>query len=158
FYNTDLVPETPETIEELIEVAQDLTDGDTYGFLMNATDFYFAYPFLTGAEGYVFGQDEDGVYDINDIGLNNESSVAGGEMMQSWFEEGLIPQGVDIDIMSGLFMDGQAGVVVDGPWAIQDYVDSLGDSLEIAPLPEQDGERLSSFAGNKGWLVNYYSD
>src|SRR5699024_11982589 len=59
FYNTDLVPETPETIEELIEVAQDLTDGDTYGFLMNATDFYFAYPFLTGAEGYVFGQDED---------------------------------------------------------------------------------------------------
>src|SRR5699024_8236831 len=58
----------------------------------------------------------------------------------------------------GLFMDGQAGVVVDGPWAIQDYVDSLGDSLKIAPLPEQDGERLSSFAGNKGWLVNYYSD
>src|SRR5699024_12737989 len=45
FYNTDLVPETPETMEELIEVAQDLTDGDTYGFLMNATDFYFAYPF-----------------------------------------------------------------------------------------------------------------
>ncbi|WP_440895017.1 sugar ABC transporter substrate-binding protein [Amphibacillus sp. Q70] len=158
FYNTDLVPEAPETMDELMDIARDLTDGDTYGFLMNALDFYFVYPFLTGPGGYVFEQDADGIYNPEDIGLNNERAVEGATTIQTWFEEELIPQGIDMDIMTGLFMDGQVGMVVDGPWAIPDYVGALGDSVQITTLPEENGEVLSSFAGNKGWLVNYYTD
>lgn len=158
FYNKELVPEAPETMDELMEIARDLTDGDNYGFLMNALDFYFVYPFLTGSGGYVFGQDADGLYDPSDIGLNNEGSVAGATTIQSWFDEGLIPEGIDIDIMNGLFMEGKVGMVVNGPWAIPDYVDALGDNLAIATLPKDNGEVLSSFAGNKGWLVNYYTE
>lgn len=158
FYNKELVPEAPETMDDLMEIARDLTDGGNYGFLMNALDFYFVYPFLTGSGGYAFAQDANGVYDADDIGLNNEGSVAGAETIQAWFEEGLIPQGIDMDIMNGLFMEGKVGMVVNGPWAIPDYVDAIGDNLAISPLPQVDGEVLSSFSGNKGWLVNYYSD
>ncbi|MCE7794926.1 extracellular solute-binding protein [Salipaludibacillus sp. CUR1] len=158
FRNTDLVPDAPETMDELMDVARDLTDGSTYGFLMEATNFYFSYPFLTAPGGYVFAQDEDGVYDPEDIGLNSDGAVQGAEVIQSWFEEDLMPSGIDGDIMNGLFTDGQAGMVVTGPWAIPEYEDALGDSLEISPLPEQDGEVLSSFSGNKGWLVNYYTE
>ncbi|UCZ52017.1 extracellular solute-binding protein [Bacillus shivajii] len=158
FYNTDLVPEAPETMDELMDIAHDLTDGSTYGFLMEATNFYFTYPFLTGPGGYVFDQGADGVYDTSDIGLNSEGAVEGAETIASWFEEGLMPTGVDGDIMNGLFTDGQAGMVVTGPWSIPDYRESLGDSLAVAPLPSWDGEPLNSFSGNKGWLVNYYTD
>ncbi|AOM83411.1 sugar ABC transporter substrate-binding protein [Salisediminibacterium beveridgei] len=158
FRNTDLVPDAPETMDELMDVARDLTDGETYGFLMEATNFYFSYPFLTAPGGYVFGQDDDGVYDPDDIGLASEGAVEGAEIIQSWFEEDLMPTGIDGDIMNGLFTDGQAGMVVTGPWSIPDYEEALGDSLEISPLPEMNGERLSSFSGNKGWLVNYYSE
>ncbi len=158
FYNKELVPEAPETMDDLMEIARDLTEGDTYGFLMEALNFYFVYPFLTGSGGYTFAQDADGVYDADDIGLNNEGTVAGAKTIQSWFEEGLIPHGIDGDILNGLFIDGKAAMVVNGPWAIADYVDELGDNVAIAPLPKQDGEHLSSFSGNKGWLVNYYSD
>ncbi|CAM3828011.1 sugar ABC transporter substrate-binding protein [Alkalicoccus chagannorensis] len=158
FYNEDLVDEAPQTMDDLNEIAEDLTDGDQYGFLMNATDFYFAYPFLTAPGGYVFEQDEDGVYDTSDIGLNTDGAVEGAEMIQSWFENDYMPSGVDGDIVDGLFTDGDVGVVVNGPWAIPDYEDALGDSLGAAPLPEIDGEQLSSFSGNKGWLVNNYSE
>jgi len=141
-----------------MDIARDLTDGDQYGFLMEATNFYFTYPFLTASGGYVFSQDADGVYDGSDMGLNTAEAVEGAEVIQSWFEEGLMPEGIDGDIMNGLFTDGKAGMVVTGPWNIPDYESALGDSLEISTLPEQNGEVLSSFSGNKGWLVNYYTE
>lgn len=86
-YNTDLVPEAPETIEELQEIAANLTNvaNDEYGFLMEATNFYYLYPFLQSYGGYVFNQDTDGSYNIDDIGLGNEGSVQGGELIQSFF-------------------------------------------------------------------------
>ncbi|PRO64857.1 sugar ABC transporter substrate-binding protein [Alkalicoccus urumqiensis] len=158
FYNTDLVEEAPETLDDLMAQAEELTDGDQYGFLMNATDFYFAYPFLTANGGYVFGQDDDGVYDPSDIGLNEPGAVEGGEMIGSWFEDGLMPGGVDLDVAGGLFSEGDAAMIVNGPWAIPEYEEALGDSLGVATLPTVDGEPVSSFSGNKGWLVNYYSE
>ena len=158
FYNTDLVSEAPQTMDELMDIARDLTGDGQYGFLMEALNFYFVYPFLTGPGGYTFAQDANGVYDASDIGLNNEGSVEGAQTIKSWFDEGLMPQGLDGDILNGLFMEGNAAMVVNGPWAIPDYVNALGDKVKIAPLPEENGERLSSFSGNKGWLVNFYSD
>ncbi|MCZ0702304.1 arabinogalactan oligomer/maltooligosaccharide transport system substrate-binding protein [Natronobacillus azotifigens] len=158
FRNTDLVPEAPETMDDLMDIARDLTDGTNYGFLMEATNFYFSYPFLTAPGGYVFAQDADGIYDANDIGLNSPGAVQGAEMIGTWFEEGLIPSGIDMDVINGLFNEGRVGMVVTGPWAIPDYRDAIGDSLAISPLPTQDGENLNSFSGNKGWLVNYYTE
>ena len=158
FRNTDLVPDAPETMDEMMDIARDLTGDGSYGFLMEATNFYFTYPFLTGPGGYVFAQDADGIYDPDDIGLATPGAVEGAETISSWFEEGLMPVGIDGDTMNGLFTDGQVGMVVTGPWAIPDYESALGDSLAISPLPEWEGERLSSFSGNKGWLVNYYTE
>ncbi|GEM02205.1 arabinogalactan oligomer / maltooligosaccharide transport system substrate-binding protein [Halolactibacillus halophilus] len=160
FYNKSLVPEAPQTMDELMTIARDLTDdsGSQYGFIMEALNLYFVYPFLTSEGGYIFGQNDDGGYDASDIGLNNEGAVAGAETIQSWFDEGLIPQGADADVINGLFMDGSVGMVVNGPWAIPDYEAALGDDLGIATLPEVDGEVLNSFSGNKGWLVSYYTE
>ncbi|MCC5893968.1 MAG: extracellular solute-binding protein [Alkalibacterium sp.] len=158
FVNNELVPEAPETMDELLEIARDLTDGDQYGFMMDASNLYFAYPFITAEGGYIFEQDADGVYDPSNIGLNTPESVAAVEMMQSWFDEGLMPPGIDLEVANSLFMDGQLGMVVNGPWAIPDYRDSIGDNLQVVELPTQNGENLNSFSGNKGWLVNYYTE
>lgn len=158
FYNTDLVPEAPETMDELMEIARELTEGDQYGFLMEAANLYFAHPFIAGPGGYVFGYDEATGFDGTDIGLANDGAVEGAELIQSWFEEGLIPQGIDGDLMNGLFRDGKAGMVITGPWAIPDYVDALGDKVKVAPLPTINGENLQSFSGVKGWFVSEYSE
>ena len=69
-----------------------------------------------------------------------------------------MPSGTDLEVANSLFMDGQLGMIVNGPWAIPDYRESIGDSLVVTELPTQDGEPLNSFSGNKGWLVNYYTE
>ncbi|WP_368645355.1 extracellular solute-binding protein [Alkalibacterium putridalgicola] len=158
FINTDLVSEAPETMEDLTETAAELTEGEQYGFMMNAADLYFTYPFITADGGYIFAQNEDGSYDTSDIGLNTPEAVSAVERIQGWYEDGLMPQGTDLEVANSLFQDGQLGMIINGPWAIPDYKESLGDSLVAAELPTQDGEPLNSFSGNKGWLVNYYTE
>ncbi|WP_423190165.1 sugar ABC transporter substrate-binding protein [Alkalibacterium sp. f15] len=158
FINTDLVPEAPETMDELMEIARDLTEGDQYGFMMDAANLYFTYPFLTADGGYIFAQNEDGTYDTSDVGLNTPEAVKSVEMIQSWFDEGLMPAGTDLEVANSLFMDGKVGMIVNGPWAIPDYEAAIGDSLMVTELPTQNGEPLNSFSGNKGWLVNYYTE
>ncbi|WP_269758375.1 extracellular solute-binding protein [Thalassobacillus sp. C254] len=159
YYNTEIVEEPPETLSEITALADDLTDRDNneFGFLIEAANFYWSYPFFSGPGGYVFAQDEDGNYDTSDIGLNNEGAVEGAEQIQEWFMNGWIPTGLDDDVLDGLFTDGSVGVVVSGPWSLPGYRNALGDNLAVASLPTTDeGESLNSFAGVKGWLVSNF--
>ncbi|SDI25391.1 sugar ABC transporter substrate-binding protein [Alteribacillus bidgolensis] len=161
-YNKELVEEAPETISDLEEIAEELTDAsnEEYGFLMEAANFYYTYPFMTAEGGYVFNQDEDGTYDSSDIGLANEGAVEGAEMIQSWYQNDYIPKGINDDILNGLFEDGKVGAVINGTWAVKDYVKAIGsENLGVAPLPTtDDGDPLNSFSGVKGWLVSNYSE
>ncbi|WP_440896864.1 sugar ABC transporter substrate-binding protein [Amphibacillus sp. Q70] len=158
FYNKSLIDESPATIDEMMTISGELRDGDQYGFVIDAANFYFVYPFLTAPGGFVFEQIDAGEFDVESIGLNTEGAIKGGELIQSWYEDDLIPIGMDFDIMSGLFSDGKAAMAIDGPWAIADYENSLGDDLGISTLPAWEDNPIKSFSGNKGWIVNYYSE
>ncbi|KIL50173.1 ABC transporter substrate-binding protein [Jeotgalibacillus alimentarius] len=159
FYNKDLVEEAPATMDELMAIAEEQTDAsaDQYGFLMEAANFYFSYPFFGANGAYVFAN-ENGAYDVEDIGLNNEGAVAGGELIQSWYENGYIPVEINPDIMNGLFTDGKVGVAITGPWNIPAYEEALGDSLGTAILPTVDGTNATSFVGVKSWMVSDFSE
>ncbi|MDG5473458.1 extracellular solute-binding protein [Jeotgalibacillus sp. ET6] len=159
FYNKDLVEEPPATMDDLMTIAEEQTDSstETYGFLMEAANFYFSYPFFGANGAYVFNN-EGGSYDVEDIGLNNEGAVAGGELIQSWYENGYIPVEINPDIMNGLFADGKVGVAITGPWQIPAYEEALGESLGTAILPTVDGTNATSFVGVKSWMVSDYSE
>ncbi|MFB1083050.1 extracellular solute-binding protein [Jeotgalibacillus sp. JSM ZJ347] len=160
YYNKALIPEAPETIEDLEAAMADLTDdaNDQFGFLYPANDFYFSYPFMAGYGGYIFNEDSDG-YIKDDVGLANDRSVQGASLIQGWFESGYIPPSITIDAANGLFMDGQAGAIINGPWARYDFEEALGDDLGTAPLPElENGEYPETFLGTKGWMLSSYSE
>ncbi|WP_404449236.1 extracellular solute-binding protein [Sutcliffiella horikoshii] len=161
FYNKDLVSaEEIATMEGLMKVAEEQTDAgqDKYGFLMEATNFYFIYPFFAGNGGYVFNNDGSG-FDATDIGLANEGAVQGGELIQSWFDNGYIPKEINGDIMSGLFTEGKVATVLTGPWNIATYRDALGDKLGTATLPKlENGDVPKSFVGVKAWMLSSYSE
>jgi arabinogalactan oligomer / maltooligosaccharide transport system substrate-binding protein len=159
FYNKNLVPEAPKTMEELMKIAKEKTNPvkDQYGFLMEAANFYFVYPFFAGYGGYVF-RNEDGKMDTSDIGLANDGAVKGAELVQSWFKNGYIPKEINQDVMNGLFTKGNVATVISGPWNIATYRDALGDKLATAPLPVlENGERPKSFVGVKAWMLSAYS-
>ncbi|GIN56717.1 extracellular solute-binding protein [Lederbergia ruris] len=159
FYNKDLVEKAPETMDELMEIAESQTDEskDEYGFLMEAANFYFSYPFFAATGAYVFNKD-DGAYNVDDIGLNNDGAIQGGELISSWYKEGYIPVEVNPDIMNGLFTEGKTAVVITGPWNIPTYKEALGDSLGTAILPKIDGTVPQSFVGVKSWMLSSYSE
>ncbi|TCT22452.1 carbohydrate ABC transporter substrate-binding protein (CUT1 family) [Melghiribacillus thermohalophilus] len=158
-YNKKLVDRAPETIDDLMAIAEEYTnpEKDEYGFLMEAANFYFAYPFFKTYGGYVFHK-EGSTYDIEDIGLANEGAVKGGELIQSWFKNGYIPVEINPDIMNGLFLDEKAAVVLTGPWALPDYKEKLGDNLGTSVLPKIEGEVAESFVGVKSWILSPYSE
>lgn len=158
FYNKSLIDEAPATVNEMMDIANTFKDEEKYGFVIDASNFYFVYPFLTASGGYVFEETKPGEFDVNAVGLNSEGAISGGELIQSWFKEELIPVGMTFDIMNDLFIAGDAAMAVNGPWAIPSYEEALGDDLGISTLPAWESDPISSFSGNKGWLVNYYSE
>ncbi|WP_112180367.1 sugar ABC transporter substrate-binding protein [Paraliobacillus zengyii] len=158
FYNKDIIDE-PQTIDDLLVALEEHSDPslDQFGFLMMPNDLYFAYPFFKTNGAYLFGG-ETGEYDTTDIGLHNEGAIKGGELFQSFFENGRIPVSTTNDVIDGLFTEGKVGAVINGPWSITSYKEALGESLAFAPFPEINGQPAQTLVGTKAWMVSYYSE
>ena len=158
--NNDLVPESelPATYEEMIAKAQELTTGDTYGFLYDNKNFYFSYNWLRSNGGYVFNRDADGNLLPSDVGLANEGAIAGAQQIKALqYEYGLVPPGTDSAVTTGLFNEGAAAMMYNGPWAIAD-AEAAGIPLTVMPLPPMaDGTAFSGFVGVQGVLMNEFS-
>lgn len=160
FYNKKLLSEPPKTMADLAKIQQEKTNAakQEYGFLFDATNFYFAWGFLGGSGGYIFQNDGKGGFNIADIGLNKEGTVKGATLIQDWFNKGYLPKGINGDILGGLFTQGKVAAVINGPWAITDYQKQLGDDLAVAPIPTMDdGKHPTSFIGVKGWMLSKFS-
>ncbi len=158
--NTDLVPEGefPETYEDMIAKAQELTSGDTYGFLFDDKNFYFAYNWFHSNGGYVFERDAEGNLNPSDVGLNNEGAVKGAEQIKALqYDYGLIPPGTDSSVTEGLFNEGSAAMMYNGPWSIAN-ARNAGIPVAAMPLPPMaDGTTWKGFIGVQGVLLNEFS-
>ena len=156
--NTDLVPNPPATYEEFVALAQELTTADTFGFLFDAPNFYFAYGWINTFGGYVFGRDGTGSLVADDLGVANEGAVRGAQALKDLrFAYDLIPSGTNYDVANGLFIDGSLAMIYNGPWAISQYREA-GVNVEILPVPPlADGTEFSGFMGVQGVLMNQFS-
>lgn len=157
--NTDLVPETPGSLEEMIATAQELNTGDTSGFLYDIGNLYFSYVWIKSDGGYIFARDDNGDLVPSDIGLANEGAVTGVDFMKALrYEYDLIPSGVDNAVADGQFLDGNLGMIYNGPWAIANYRDA-GINVAVSPIPAaEDGTTFSGFMGVQGVLMNEFSE
>lgn len=160
FVNRDLVETLPTTFDEFLQTAIEHTTDTTFGFLQPqaSAQFYFNYVWLRGFGGYVFGRDADGSLDPTDVGLANEGAIEGARFVQSLRHEyGLIPAGVDYDVMHGQFLEGQAAMIFNGPWAAPDYA-AAGIDFDVIPVPPTaDGRQFAGFMGVQGVVLNEFS-
>jgi arabinogalactan oligomer/maltooligosaccharide transport system substrate-binding protein len=156
-YNKDLMKEAPKTMDDLYTFSKDFTKGDNFGFLALWDNFYFANGIISGMGGYVFKNNNDPA----DIGLNNEGAVKGTEYIQQWYTEGLFPNGIIGEnggsAMDGLFTEGKAASVMNGPWSFEPYT-KAGINIGMTALPTlPNGDHVKTFMGVKGWHVSAYS-
>ncbi len=158
--NVDLVPEVPETWEALREMAiQMVEDGVTqYPFVVQTGNTYHNFPITSAFGGYIFGLNEDGTYNVSDIGLNSPGGLASAEWLSSMYNDGLMPTDVDDDVAFDLFTSGDAAMIVTGPWFSQRIIDT-GVNYSIDPFPVSeiytDG---GPFLGGQGFVISAFSE
>ena len=157
-YNKSLVKEPPKTFDELIDITKGFLDknANKYGFMMEVWNFYYAYSFISGYGGYVFGNHGT---DPNDIGLNSDAAVEAIKYYRSLKE--IIPlqrEDISYDIKSGLFTEGKLIFDFNGPWAIKAYRDA-GIDVGVVPMPLlPNGKRPVTFSGIRTYCINTYTD
>lgn len=140
FYNRDLVDEPPETTDELIAIAESLTDADDdrYGLAYQADDFYFHSGWFFGFGGRIF--DDEGR-----PRLNRSENAASLQFVADLRERGLLPDEPTGALVGELFNRGDAAMVIQGQWFIGEIDD--GVDYGVAPLPEisETGRRAEPF-------------
>ncbi len=90
FYNTELVAEPPTTWEGVLEIARTLkADGLVeYAIAIATGPLYNALPIQTAFGGYIFGVDENGAWNPDDVGLDSEGRDRCGRMDESCCRRG----------------------------------------------------------------------
>lgn len=163
YYNKDIISEAdlPETTDEWLEYSKAVTDKEKFGLLALWDQIYYAQGVLGGYGGYVFGQDSEGNYLAEDIGLANEDAIKGAEYIQQFYQSGVFPTGIigeqGINVLDSLFTEGKAAAVISGPWNLTPYKEA-GINYGVKELPILgNGEHMSSFIGVKSYNVSSYS-
>lgn len=164
FYNKELVSEEdlPQTTDEWFEFAEEFNTNEQFAFLALWDQLYYAGGVMDAYGGYVFGQNEEGQYDSQDLGLNNDGAVEAVEYIQTFYEEGIFPAGIigeqGINMLDSLFSEGKAAAVISGPWNVEPFT-SAGVDFGVAELPLlPNGEHMGSFIGVKSYNVSSYSE
>ncbi len=158
FYNRDIIPEPPSTFAELIEFAKEFNDPAQrrFGFMWDVGNAFFSHGFIAGFGGYVFG---DGGTNKHEIGLNSPGAIEGAKFFVSLKD--ILPlhsADTDYGVMDGLFAEGLAAMIINGPWAIAAY-QAVGLNFGIAPLPLlPNNERPVSFSGIRTLMVSSFTN
>lgn len=159
YYNTELVSTPPTTFDEVKALSKEIKDGGTkYGFLHQTIgDPYHFYPIQTAFGGYIFGQNADGSYNAEDLGLNSEGSVAALEWLNSMYEDGLMDRNGNIDggLLLSAFQNGDAAMVISGPWALSGFREA-GVPYAVTNIPTGTVPG-APFLGVQGFMVNAFS-
>ncbi|MEL6307527.1 MAG: extracellular solute-binding protein [Chloroflexota bacterium] len=161
--NVDLVPEAPTSWEEVRTLAEGFQEsGDaSYSFVVQTGNTYHNFPITSAFGGYIFGRNDDGSFNTSDLGLNSEGGLAAGAWLSGMYTDGLMPADVNDDVAFQLFEDGEAAMIVTGPWFSQ-RIEDTGINYSIDPLPVSgaaDAEAVGApFSGGQGFVVSAFSD
>jgi maltose/maltodextrin transport system substrate-binding protein/arabinogalactan oligomer/maltooligosaccharide transport system substrate-binding protein len=157
FRNTTLVPEAPTTLDEMVAIAAQLeSEGKAkYGFLFAAGDSYHFFPIMTAFGGYVFGRDSQGNYYPQDVGLDSPGSIAAAQWLDWMVKNHHLSADVDWETMHVLFQNGQVGMIISGPWAL-DRIRTSGVPYAVSAVPNGPQE-ARPFIGVRGFMVSAFS-
>ena len=131
-YNKDLVPNAPQTMSELINIAKKFSDGKTkYGLVFNLIEPYNYIGFLGAFNGSVFDEE-------NSITLNTAEMKETIEYLYSLKNDyRIIPAECDYNQANYLFKSGKAPFLINGPWSFKEYKDA-GINLGVTCIPRVD--------------------
>ncbi|WP_158550667.1 extracellular solute-binding protein [Geodermatophilus sp. TF02-6] len=152
YRNTDLAPDAPATIEDLVATGQQLQAAGRVTEVLalpvsDTGNAYFMYPLFTSAGGYVFGTAPDGSFDSTDLGLAAPQAVTAYQQIGALGEkgQGVLKRSISAENDLSLFTDGHTAFMVEGPWQLPNLAKS-SVPYDISPVPGfADGGPASPF-------------
>lgn len=157
--NADLVDEAPESFEEMIQLGEE--SGATYPFVVGldpqGADPYHLYPFQMSFGSPVFGQNEDGTYNPEDLQLGNEGGMEFADWLAEQGQAGVLNTNIDGDLAQENFNDGSAAFQLTGPWNVPSALEA-GINVEVDFIPSAGDQDAQPFAGVQGFFLSAQSD
>lgn len=165
FRNTDLVPEAPQTWQDVVDTSLQLQeDGEVeQAFLIPASPDeapYHFHPIFTAFGGYYFELTDSG-YDTSDIGIDSQGAVQAGQNIRQWVQQGLINPDVTGQIQQERFGAGEAAFAVSGPWALVQGgagFEETGVNFAVDPFPPLNDSPMQPFVGVQGVMISAFSE
>lgn len=161
--NTDLAPDAPASWDELVSTGQAaVAAGDAefpllVGIDPNNADPYHLFPMQASFGGPVFGMNEDGSYNADDLQLGNEGNVEFAAALAQWGADGIINPNISQDIAKEQFASGASPYTITGPWNLSTFQDA-GVNYAISEIPSAGGQPATPFVGVQGFMVSQYAN
>jgi raffinose/stachyose/melibiose transport system substrate-binding protein len=159
YYNKDLMPEVPRTVEELREISGELMGRGKIPLAFGNRERYPASHMFSIATSNVLGREGldsilygDGSWDIPQV-------VEAIELMfRDFVESGFYPKSpnaLTYDGANALFYSGEAAMNPTGTWLVSEIVQAVQEfEVGIFPFPSIEGSGISPPAGvGTGWFV-----
>ncbi|MEW2376418.1 maltose ABC transporter substrate-binding protein [Micromonospora sp. NPDC047812] len=158
--NTELAPEAPKTIEELVATGKKLKAEKKASEILclqsgQNGDAYHIYPLYTSAGGYLFGTGANGDYDPKDLGVGKPESIAAFQKIAKLGEkgEGALKRSITGENSIATFTGKKCAFLVSGPWAIAD-AKKANIKYDISPVPGfAGGKEAQPFVGVQSFYV-----
>ena len=150
FYNKNLVKTLPKNTDELLSMSGTLATGNVkYGAALNA-GFYHAVGYNFAFGGKIFNNPKQ-------VDLTTPGTIA----WLNWLKKAKDSKGVFVkagadDDINNLFKTGQAAMIINGPWALEDYEKALGaNNVGVAIAPSTPtGGKFAPFVGSENFYLN----
>ncbi len=152
FYNTDRVPEAPQSWEEMVELAK-----ENGGIVYEATSVYYNLGMLRAFDSYIL-QETDTGYDTSDIGLGNANAVKAYEFVNQLANEyGFFSSDITYDMAKSSFQNGEAAFYIGGAWDVAGFTEA-GTAFGVSDMPTLNGKDFVTPVGTYVGFVSAKSD
>ena len=148
FRNTDLAPDAPETVEDLVATAKGLSDAAAgrYGLAYEAETFYFHAAWYFGLGGVL--ADTPPLVDFRGAPFVNSLAF-----VQGLRDGQVMPDEANFALVSSLFNEGKTAFVLSGPWFLGEIAPDV--PFALSPLPRfASGQAARPFLTDEGVFVS----
>ncbi len=159
YYNKDLVPEVPQTVDELRQIANELRGRGIIPFAFGDQEQWPAGHMFSIGVSNVLGRGglenvlyADGRWDTPEVVTTIDL------MFRDFVQSGYYPEGLNVlsyDEANALFYSGEAAMNLTGTWLVSEIVQTVQDfEVGFFPFPSIQGSGISPPAGvGSGLLV-----
>jgi arabinogalactan oligomer / maltooligosaccharide transport system permease protein len=150
YQNTKLLKTTPKNTDELLALQKQFADTDIIPLAYQATEAYFHAPWMHGFGGGFF----------NDQGTAIIDSVENIDSLQFLIEldkQKLIPKEPTSSLVTQLFNQNQAALVINGPWFLSSINDKIEYEIHPLPIVSKTGKPAAPFLTVEGALISAHS-